>query len=110
MKNNFIDSDDNMYLSVYSLVDVNGIITGSNNIILRKVNIKQYDIDKTYLDKDLIENRLYQLIDQFNERKVSHRDFCFAFLTIYIHVMMEMGELARYHFIYSKVCDFLESY
>ena len=79
MKNNFIDSDDNMYLSVYSLVDVNGVITGSNNIILRKVNIKQYGIDKTYLDKDLIENRLYQLIDQFNERKVSHRDFCFAF-------------------------------
>ena len=28
-----------------------------------------------YIDKDLIEDKLYQLVDQFNERKISHRDF-----------------------------------
>ena len=28
-----------------------------------------------YIDKDLIEDKLYQLIDQFNERKINHRDF-----------------------------------
>ena len=27
------------------------------------------------MDKDLIENKLYQLVDQFNERKINHRDF-----------------------------------
>ena len=28
-----------------------------------------------YLDKDLIDDKLYQTIDQFNERKISHKDF-----------------------------------
>ena len=28
-----------------------------------------------YIDKDLIEDKLYQLIDQFNERKINRRDF-----------------------------------
>ena len=42
------------------------------------------------MDKDLIENKLHHLIDQFNERKVNHRDFYFVLLsTIYIHFMME---------------------
>ena len=31
-KNNLIDFDDNMYLTVDSLTDINNIITGSNNI------------------------------------------------------------------------------
>ena len=30
------------------------------------------------MSKDLIEDKLYQLIDQFNERKINHRDFSFA--------------------------------
>ena len=33
-----------------------------------------------YVDKDLIEDRLYLLIDQLNERKINHRDFYFALL------------------------------
>ena len=28
-----------------------------------------------YMNKELIEDKLYQYIDQFNERKVNHRDF-----------------------------------
>ena len=32
------------------------------------------------MDKNLIEDKLYQIIDQFNERKINHRDFYFAFL------------------------------
>ena len=27
------------------------------------------------MNKELIEDKLYQYIDQFNERKVNHRDF-----------------------------------
>ena len=30
------------------------------------------------MDKDLIEDKLHELIDQFNERKISHRSFYFA--------------------------------
>ena len=31
-----------------------------------------------YVDKDLIEVKLYQLIDQFNKRKTDHRNFYFV--------------------------------
>ena len=34
-----------------------------------------------YMDKDLMEDNLYELIDQFNERRINHRDFYFAFLS-----------------------------
>ena len=33
-----------------------------------------------YMDKDLIEDKLYQLIDQFSERKINHSDFYFVLL------------------------------
>ena len=32
------------------------------------------------MDNDLIEDKPYELIDQFNERKINHRDFYFALL------------------------------
>ena len=50
IKINFIDSDRNMYLTVDRLIEINNIITGSNNITFRKVNVKPYGFDKTYLD------------------------------------------------------------
>ena len=56
-----------MYLTVDSLVEINNIISGSNNITLRKVNVKPYGFDKVYMDKELIEDKLYQIIDQFNK-------------------------------------------
>ena len=72
IKNYLIDSDDNMYLTVK---DINNIVIGSNNITLRKVNVMASGHDKMYMDKDLIEDKLYQLVDQFNERKINHRNF-----------------------------------
>lgn len=42
-----------MYLTVDLLIDMTNIITGSNNVTLRKVNVKPYGI---CMDKDLIEN------------------------------------------------------
>ena len=59
------------YLTVDSLIKRNNIIIGSNNITLRKVNVKPYGFDKMYTDKELIENKLYQIIDQFSERKIT---------------------------------------
>ena len=41
-----------------------------------------------YVDKDLIEDKLYQLIDQFNERKTNHRDFYFVLLDI-VHLLYD---------------------
>ena len=51
-----------MYLTVDSLIDTNNIIIGSNNITLRKFNVKPYGCDKMYMNKDLIEGNLYKLI------------------------------------------------
>ena len=81
-----IDTD-NMYLTVDSLIDINNIISNSNNITLRKVNFKKYECDKINMNKGLIEDEMYQLIDQFNERKVNQRGFYSVLLE------MEIGNL-----------------
>ena len=64
-----------MYLTVDSLIEINNITTGSNNIALRKVNVKLFGFDKMYIDKEFVENKLYQIIDQFNERKNTSTKF-----------------------------------
>ena len=69
-----------MYLTVDSLVNIKNIITGSNKITLRKVNVKPYRCDTMYMDKDLIVDKLYRLIDPFHQRKINHRDFYFVLL------------------------------
>ena len=74
IKNNLIDSDGGMYLTVDSLIEIN-IITGSNNITLRKINVNPYGFDKMYMNKELIEDKLYQIIDQFNEKKITSTKF-----------------------------------
>ena len=63
-----INSDGNMYLTIDFLIEINNTITGSNNITSRKVNVKPYGFEKMYMDKGLIEDKLYKIIDQFNER------------------------------------------
>ena len=48
-----------MYLTVDSLIKIINIVTGSNNITLRKVNVKPYGFDKMYMDKESMEDKLY---------------------------------------------------
>ena len=72
---NLIDSGNSKYLAVDSLIETNDLITGSSNIILRKVIVKPHRFDKLYMDKDLIEDKLYQIINQFNERKIMSAKF-----------------------------------
>ena len=45
------------------------IITGWNNITLRKVYVKTCRFNKMYMDKDIIEDKLYQIIDHFTKRE-----------------------------------------
>ena len=70
-----IGSDGSMYLTVDLWIEINNLITGSNNISLRKVNVKSYGFGKMYMNKDLIENQHYQIIDQFNEREITSAKF-----------------------------------
>ena len=67
-----------MHLTGDSLIDINKIITGSSYIILKKG--LSYVCDKIYKDKDLTEDKLYQLTDKCNERKINHRCFYLALL------------------------------
>ena len=46
IENNLIDSDGGMYLTIESLIEINNILTGSNNITLWKVKVKPYGSDK----------------------------------------------------------------
>ena len=86
-----------MCLIVDSLIEVNNIITGSNNIILRNVNVKPYGFDKIYMDKELTENKLYQIIDQFNERKITSKKF----YSILLH------KIHRFHDGNGRTCKIL---
>ena len=61
-KNNLIDTESGMYLTVDSLIEVNNVITSSNNITLRKINVKPFGFDKIYMDQELLEDKLYQII------------------------------------------------
>lgn len=83
-----------------SLVDLSNIMTGSNNFTLRKANARPHRYEKIYMVKDSTEDKLYELIDQFNKEKDSHRDF-HSELKICIRFRMEMGQFVRYYFIYS---------
>ena len=75
-KYNLIDSDGNM-LPVDYLIEVYNTISGLNNITLRKGNV--YGFNKMYIDKDVIDYNLHQIINQFNERKttpVKYYQYC----------------------------------
>ena len=67
MKNNFNGSNNNLYWTFHSLMYINSKITGWSNINLRKVNVKPYGCDNIYTNKGLVEDKLDQLLDQFNE-------------------------------------------
>ena len=64
-----------MYLTVDSLIELNNLITSSNNITLRKIYVEPYRFDKMYSDKELIEDKFYQIIDQFNKKKLCLKSF-----------------------------------
>ena len=70
---NLIESDGGMYLTVGTLLEINNIITDSNNITLKHANAKPYGFDKMYMGKEFIEDKLYQIINHFNERKITSK-------------------------------------
>ena len=52
------------------------------------------------MDKSLIEAALYSLVDQFNDRIISHKDFCRTFLD-QIHPFRDVN---------GRTCKFLFAY
>ena len=49
-------------MTVDTLIAINNKIKSSSNTTLKKVDVKPYEFDKMYMDKDLTENKLYQII------------------------------------------------
>ena len=80
-----------MYLMLDSLIEINNIITGSNNITLRKVNVNPHGYDKMHMDKESIEDKLYQIIDQFSDRKIKTTKF-FSILSNKIHPFYDIND------------------
>lgn len=79
-KNTYLtDQNGDLLLTVDLLITLNNIITDSQNIGLRDIYVKWAGFDKIFTDKSLIEPALYQLVDEFNERKVKHKQFCNIF-------------------------------
>ena len=77
-----IGKNSELFLTVNSLITLSNIITDSQNLFLRNVKVKPAGFDKMYFDKSLIEQALYLLVDNFNERKVTHNQFCNIFLDL----------------------------
>ena len=96
IKNNLIDTDGVIYLTIDFLIKVNKIKTGLNNITLRKVSVKLYEFNKMNMNKELIDNKLYQITDQFNGRKVTSTKFYSILLKKMHPFMMELVEPVRY--------------
>ena len=57
IENSLINFDGNIYLTVGSWMK---IITGLNNVTFRNVTVKPSGFDKMYMDKDLIQDKLYE--------------------------------------------------
>ena len=75
-----INRDGDFYLTVDSLIGINNLITDSNNIQLRQINVNRAFHDKQYMDFTMIKSELYTLVDKFNERQITPRRFCNIFL------------------------------
>ena len=80
IKENLISEDGDLFLRVDSLITLNNMITSSNNLNLRTCEVKPAGYDKYYMHSTCIESALYSLVDRFNERKITARQFCYEFL------------------------------
>ena len=75
-----LTADNDLVLTLDSLITLNNIITGSNNLSLRSVNVRPAFHKKQYMDFTKIESELYRLIDAFNDRYITNREFYHTFL------------------------------
>ena len=74
-----INKDGDLFLTVDSLIRIKNIITNSQNLNLRQHNVKPAGYNKQYMDTSRIEVKLYQLVDQWNDRRIP-RHFYDVFL------------------------------
>ena len=71
-------------------------------ISLQEKLILSHGYDKMYMDKYLIEDKLYQSVDQFHGKKLIIEIFILHYLTIYIRFTMGMKEPVRYYLLHAS--------
>ena len=78
------NKEGDMFLTVDSLIEVNNLILGKNNTELRKLNVKPAgSTTNPYFPWWCVESSLYKLLDEFNKRHITNRDFCNRFMEIH---------------------------
>ena len=91
-----VNKDGDMFLTVDSLIHLNNLITGSNNLELRKVNVRPAAYyTEFYMDWRGIESALYALADHFNGRLITKKDFCERFLNDIHPLKDENGRICK---------------
>ena len=71
-----INSEGDLFLTVDSLIRRNNIITGAHNIHLRTHNVRPAGYRCIhYMASDKIEAAIYGLVDDFSDRRITHREF-----------------------------------
>ena len=76
-----MNKDGDMFLTVDFLIHLKNLITGSNNLELRKVNVRPAGYyTEFYMDWCDIESALYTPVDHFNYHLITKKDFCERFL------------------------------
>ena len=85
------------------MIELNNIISISNNITCRKCNVKPIAFDEKYVDKDLIEHNLYKIIQQINKRKIPLTKFYSTLLNKTHQFYDENGRKPRMLFAYYDV-------
>lgn len=83
-KKKFLTNTENdLYLTLDSLIEINNIILNKHNQNLRQTQVKPLGYDFQYMHFSEIKTNLQYLIDKFNERKLSKIAFFRKFLHIH---------------------------
>ena len=97
------------FLTIDSLIRIKNIITNSHNLNLRQHNVKPAGYNKQYMDTSRIEVKLYQLVDQRNDRRITPRHFCDVFLDR-IHPFADENDSTCKILINDKIENFYKIY
>ena len=97
------------FLTIDSLIRIKNIITNSHNLNLRQHNVKLAGYNKQYMDTSRIEVKLYQLVDQWNDRRITPRHFRDVFLDR-IHPFADENDSTCKILINDKIENFYKIY
>ena len=77
-----LTENNDLFLTLDSLIEMNNLVLGQNNSSLRLCQVKPAGFDFEYMHFTEIASKLQVLIDKFNDRFVSKKNFVTEFWTI----------------------------